>query len=85
MVAVRFPKGKEVELKNYETKDDFSIYSDSDVALISYGVLFKEIVNAQSILNEQNFVVASIKMNKIYPISLNLIEKLKKYKEIFFF
>ncbi len=87
IVAVRFPKGEEIKIENLKCKnnEDYLIYGESKIVIITYGILFKEALKAKEILKNKGINVALVKLNKIFPIEKEVINVLKKYEEIFFF
>ena len=80
--VVRYPRG--VENKNYDCDfdGDYTLLSENgEKAIVTYGRIFSNAVDAQKILKNTDV----IKMNKIYPISTELVNLLLKYKEVYFF
>ena len=57
----------------------------SDTLIISYGRLYNEAYKAQSILSGDGIECDLLKLTKIYPISHDIIEEIKKYRRIIFF
>ncbi len=77
--AIRYPRGSEppIEIK-YDFNEEFSVIKgDGKRAVVTYGRLFSEAIEAQKI---GSFDI--IKLNKIYPLSENLIKTLSKYENI---
>lgn len=85
LVAVRYPKGVEIVENLKYSDEDFSVFGEGEIVLVSYGILFEEVLKAKENLNREGVEICCIKINKIFPIAKSLIEKLKKYKEVFFF
>ncbi|MDO5014346.1 MAG: 1-deoxy-D-xylulose-5-phosphate synthase [Clostridia bacterium] len=87
--VIRYPKGTEgYKPKNYiPIFEDVSVFGDkkSKIAIISYGRVFSESVKALEELEKKSISVELIKLNKIFPISKNLIEILKDKERIYFF
>lgn len=83
ITAIRYPRGCEKpigELIDY--KSDFTILKgNSKKAIITYGRLFSNAYDAKSFSPEINI----IKLNKIYPLSQELIETINEFDEIHFF
>ena len=83
ITAIRYPRGCEKpigELVDY--KSDFTVLKgDSKKAIITYGRLFSNAYDVKAFSPEINL----IKLNKIYPLSQELIDTLKKFDEIHFF
>lgn len=91
LVAVRYPKGEELKniTNNNETYEctEYSQYGEYKTTIaITYGILFGQLKIAKKELLENNkFNITILRIKKIYPISENIINELKKYNEIFFF
>ncbi len=80
--VIRYPRG--VQNNNFDTKisGDYTVISkNSEKVILTYGRIFSNAIDAQNSLTN----VDIIKLNKIYPISNELISTLLKYKEIYFF
>ncbi len=81
LCAIRYPRGKQGVVEKFDYSCDFSTFkSNSNKLLITYGRLFSEALLAQK---EADFDI--LKLNKIYPLSANLLKELANYKEIHFF
>ncbi len=82
VTAIRYPRGIEVDFeKNFDLSQEFSVFGDGySVAVVTYGRLFGEVLKAQE--NEEFDIV---KLNRVYPFSDDLFEKLSKYNRILFF
>ncbi len=89
LVAVRFPKGEQMNVKfmegEYIKNKDYLVYGEAKIVIITYGILFEESFKAKEILKNKGIEVTLIKLNKIFPVEEELINVLKKYDEIFFF
>ncbi len=82
LCAIRYPRG--VENKNFdgEISGEYTVVSKKgEKAIVTYGKLFDEAVLAQK--NLENTDV--IKLNKIYPLSQEVIDVIKNYKNVYFF
>lgn len=79
VTAIRYPRGGEPIIDmSYNFKKDFSIIgTNGKNAVLTYGRLFSEALEAQKIAS---FDI--VKLNKIYPFSDELIETLSKYDNI---
>lgn len=80
--VIRYPRG--VENRNFDgdISGDFTVLSkNGKKAIVTYGRIFANAVDAQKSLNNTDVV----KLNKIYPISSDAIEQLLNYDEIYFF
>ncbi len=80
--VVRYPRGTENNNYSGEISGDYTVLSkNSDKAIVTYGRIFANAFDAQNSLGN----VDVIKLNKIYPISNELLHILLNYKEIYFF
>lgn len=76
--AVRYPRGAEGECLDFDITADYSVIkANSKKAIITYGRLFSEASKLKG--------VNIVKLNKIYPISNELIEEIMKFDELYFF
>ncbi len=81
VIAIRYPRGSEKACLEFDMKSDFSILSGKEnKAIITYGRLFSE---ASDVKAKKDINI--VKLNKIYPLSNDLIEKIKDFEEIYFF
>ena len=85
--AVRYPKGQEClsdkencELADFKYKND-----NNDILIISYGRLINNIYDASDKLYDLGVKVDILKLVKIFPISDDIIDIVKKYKYVFIF
>lgn len=82
LCAIRYPRGSEKANYSGQISGEYSIIGNSGKkAIITYGRLFSEAVDAVKELNDTDI----IKLNRIYPISDDLTQKIKSYKSIHFF
>ena len=80
--AIRYPRGCESSALDVDFTKEFSIVSGKgETAIVTYGRLFSE----ACALKEESSDIDIVKLNKIYPLSDELINELKKYKKICFF
>ncbi len=80
--AVRYPRGSEKKSLHFDITQDYSIVSgNSRKAIVTYGRLYSEACIAKKACEEINIV----KLNKIYPLSDELIKLLADFDEIFIF
>lgn len=80
--VIRYPRG--IENNNYHEKisGEYTVISNNGYkAIVTYGRIFSNAVDAQKSLDNTDV----IKLNKIFPISNELINLLLNYKEIYFF
>ena len=82
LCAVRYPRGCEKKDPGLDYTGDYTVLSGSGKkAIVTYGRLFSDALEAKEQVPDLNIV----KLNKIYPISDELIKTLKGYGEIHFF
>ena len=81
LCAVRYPRGCELNPTDIDLSGDYSVLNEGGkTAVITYGRIFSNVYEAV-----ENTDITVIKLNKIYPISEDLIEKLKDFRKIVFF
>ncbi len=88
IVAVRYPRGseKECSLKKEYISTDYELYENkSDVLVITYGRLFREVSLAFEKLKNEDKIVDMLKLINLNCIDKNMIEKIKSYKKVYFF
>ena len=80
--VIRYPRGCENKNFDGEISGDCTVLShNGDRAIITYGRIFSNAVEAQKSLENTDV----IKLNRIYPIGEEVINLLSRYKEIYFF
>lgn len=80
--VIRYPRGVEKDNFSGDISGDCTVISQKgDKAIVTYGRIFSNAVDAQRDLENTDI----IKLNKIYPISEKIVELLQNYKEIYFF
>lgn len=82
VVAIRYPRGKEITVDERfaATDNNYDVFSNGDVAVVSYGYTFSECAAA---LADSN--VSLIKLNCINKIEHDLIKELCSFKKVFVF
>ncbi len=81
-IAIRYPRGCEMKEISLDYSKDFTVVDgESKNALITYGRLFSNAIEAKEKVSDLNIV----KLNKIYPFSNDLISKLLTFDNIQFF
>ncbi|MDE5619987.1 MAG: 1-deoxy-D-xylulose-5-phosphate synthase [Ruminococcus sp.] len=88
ITAIRYPRGTEEVSFNRDylsTEYLFMRGEKSDTLIIAYGRLYNEAYKAQSILSGDGINCDLLKLTKIYPISRDITDEIKKYKRIIFF
>lgn len=82
LCAIRYPRGAENKNFDGEISGEYTLISNGgEKAIVTYGRLFSEAVIAQKSLENTDV----IKLNKIYPISSEVIDIIKNYKNVYFF
>ncbi len=82
LCAIRYPRGSENHNFDGILGGDYTVISnDGEKAIVTYGRIFSNAVEAQKNLDNTDI----IKLNKVYPISQACIDTLKKYRQIYFF
>lgn len=88
IAAVRYPRGTDnssFDKTALNTEYTFTEVDESDILLISYGRIYSELYNAQSILNADGIKCGLLKLTKIYPLPDEIFEKALTYRQIVFF
>ncbi len=87
LCAIRYPRGtvKNDTLFAYGDEEFTVIGEKSDVAVLTYGRQFFEVYAAVQQLKEKGKNVTIIKLNKIYPLSDELIKTVLGFKKVYFF
>ena len=81
MFAIRYPRGCEKPCGDVDFTADFSVVEGKGKkAIVTYGRLFSEALEAKSETD-----INIVKLNKIYPLSNDLINTLKGFEEIYVF
>ena len=84
-VVIRYPRGKEDIPFSFNDADYTCFEESGKTAIVTYGMLTSDAIKAQNRLKENGILVDVIKLNKVYPISNELINKINKYDKIYFF
>lgn len=80
--AVRYPRGSENECGEFDVTADYCLKKgDSKKVVVTYGRLYSEAYTAKEKNNDINIV----KLNKIYPLSQEVVNVIKQFDEIHFF
>ncbi len=88
--VLRYPRGSEPEtLASLGCSgNDFDVYAcenvsqKAKVAIVTYGIITEEALKAQDILSKRDIACDVIKLTKIHPIPLDIIEDMKEYSAI---
>lgn len=84
-LAIRYPRGKE-RCDIADTSDDFSVFSKGGkTAIVTYGNLVANALTASEKLLNKGKEVDVVKLNKIFPVSDELLEKVSDYDRVIFF
>lgn len=82
VVCVRYPRGKEMKKHNIPISTDFSYQENGkEILVISYGRIFSNCFEAVSELNNN---ISLLKITKLAPFDLKIIDIASKYKKILF-
>ena len=83
LCAIRYPRGCEAEDYKLDFSGEYTVIGTGKAkkAVITYGRVFSNAYNAL----KDNKNTDIVKLNKIYPISKEMINSLLKYEEIYFF
>ncbi len=80
--VIRYPRGVENNNFDGEICGDYTLLSQNgEKAIVSYGRIFANAVEAQKSMVNTDI----IKLNKVYPVSNEIVDILLKYKEVYFF
>ena len=79
--AVRYPRGCEKPSDFTDFKKDYSVIEGGKRAIVTYGRLFSEAMTAKETIGD----ISIVKLNKIYPLSDDLIKTVADFDEIYFF
>lgn len=85
--GVRYPRGREcLSKKNISMLSDYYYENkNNDVLIISYGRLINNVYTASELLYNNDIEVDILKIIKIFPLSYEIINIVKKYKYVFVF
>ena len=76
--AIRYPRGSEKECCEFDITADYSVLErNRNKVIVTYGRLFSEAYDIKE--------ASVIKLNKIYPLSDDLIQKISSFREVYFF
>lgn len=84
-VVIRYPRGREDIPFRFNDADYTYFEENGKVAIVTYGMLSSDAIKAQNRLKENGINVDVIKLNKVYPLSNELIDTIDKYDKIYFF
>lgn len=76
--AIRYPRGSEKECCEFDITADYNVLErNKNKVIVTYGRLFSEAYAIKE--------ASVIKLNKIYPLSDDLIQKISSFREVYFF
>ncbi len=86
IAAIRYPRGTEPEIsESGENKGQYTIFGDGETAIVTYGTLTAQALKAKQSLNAEGISVSVIKLNIINPLSQEVLDILKRFKNVLFF
>lgn len=87
LTVIRYPRGCEPVLTDgYKiTENDFDVFGNGKILLVSYGRVSAEILKAVERLRENKVEVTCIVLNKIKPISKEVIKIARDFEKIYFY
>lgn len=89
IACVRYPRGSDkssFDKVDFDRDYRFSYESDTDdILLITYGRIYDDVYRVCQRFNDKGINCTALKLTKIFPIESELIEKISRYKHIFFF
>ncbi len=84
-LAIRYPRGKEKYSFEYSDKNFTVFTNNGKIALVTYGIISSNALEAQKMLETEDISVDIVKLNKIFPVSEKLCDTLSDYDKVFFF
>lgn len=88
IAAVRYPRGSDnsdFDKSKLNTEYTFTDSGKRDILLISYGRIYNEIYNAQTVLAADGIECGLLKLTRIYPLSKDIFDRIAEYKQVIFF
>ena len=87
LCAIRYPRGSEDAQTVIDIPDEeFTFFGEkSDTLLITYGRQFSEVLCASKLIGDVVKNITVLKLNKIFPLSNDLVKKVSEYKNVYFF
>ena len=87
LTIVRYPRGGETVIPDtYNiTDNDFDYFNNGSKLIISYGRVTAEVINAVEYLKNKGIEISIISLNKIKPISDDVLDIALNYNEIYFY
>lgn len=89
LCAVRYPRGIELYKPKYfcTTAKPYQIYGNKNafITIVTYGRLFSFAAKVMEELTHRGFSVNLLKLNRIIPIDLEAVKKVREAESVFFF
>lgn len=87
IVAVRYPRGKDLSLFDKSSVNTSYAYNDNGngILVVSYGRIYNNVMKASAILHNKGIDFDELKLVKIFPIETEIIDIISSYKLVFFF
>lgn len=87
IAVVRYPRGKELSGNSLDSVTaNYSLSeNNSSVLLVAYGRMYTNVRKAAAELNKKGIDCDLLKLVKVFPLSENIIETVRRYKKVFFF
>ncbi|MBQ2847510.1 MAG: 1-deoxy-D-xylulose-5-phosphate synthase [Clostridia bacterium] len=88
LIVIRYPRGCMPETtENVETFGDYSVIGSPDarIALVTYGRLYFNALEAKKLLSEKAIEIKIVKLNKIKPVPEESVEAVGGCDAVFFF
>lgn len=79
--VIRYPRGCEKPSDFTDYRSDYSVIGNGKTAIVTYGRLFSEAERAAEKLSN----VSIVKLNKIYPLSDELVKTVADFERVYFF
>ena len=87
--VVRYPRGGQPSLPEdfIPTTQDYQIYGDTNAKciIVTYGRTFANAVECYSKLKSENINIAILKLNKVFPVNVEIYNFLKSFNKIYIF
>ena len=86
LIVIRYPRGSMPEVgENEKAGGDFDVIGSGKTALVTYGRLYFNALEAAEKLREKGADIRIIKLNKIKPMPVGAIENALECEKVFFF
>ena len=88
LTAIRYPRGGQrgvLPNTGQQQAEDYRLYGEGEILIITYGVLTIEALAAVSELQQKGISCALLKLGKIHPIPEQAVALAQQYSAIFFF